>query len=183
MDNELSNALREFLQIQKVGRLAASRGAKLLQETSDPAAFPMELQDFITLAPPLYNSTLRQFQFQRTPNLYVVVEDLACVAAIDTAINPSATPSAPKDGTKWKVLGGYITLSVASMFDIKDGAASDRFLFHGGVGALQATLFVLPGNGMELQRPPLTVNYETGGTVDLLLFVSEESDTIGRGGS
>lgn len=161
-----------------------------LRQVSDLALFPTDLQSLISLVPNLYNATTRRFEFQRTPGLFVLVSGLVCAAATDTPINSVSgaatldpTTGIPKDGTYWKVLGGLLTISQPTMVDIKDGTGGRTF-FHGAVIGNSVAQFSVPGNGYSFYgSKPLTVKTLLAATVDMLLFVSEESDTVGKGGA
>lgn len=157
----------------------------MLREVSDLATFPEPLQRLVHLSPPLYNAGTRRFEFQRTPNRFPGIVAVAFGLGQEQELTGLASVDGgalqPADGSVWKVLGGTYNFSVAATIDIKDSRAG-RVFEHMVVQANVPRNFVLPGNGaLVVAGRSVAVKASAAGNLDLLLYVAEESDTLGRG--
>lgn len=175
---------------EHLGRLRADAEGRamaqmMLREVSDLAVFPEPLQRLTTLAPTLYNAGTRRFEFQRTPNRFPGIVAVAFALGQEQDLTGLASTDGgalqPADGSVWKVLGGTYNFSVAATIDIKDSRAG-RVFEHMVVQANVPRTFALPGNGaLVVAGRPVAIKASAAGNLDLVLYVSEESDTLGRG--
>lgn len=163
---------------------------KQLRGVADPAMWPQEvLEEFGSLAPSIYNAGTRRFEFARSPNKYPAGQIIFAAAGVVSLRNATGLAQlanldlAPVDGTWWRVLGGTINSNAPVTVQVRQegGTKSIDVMF---IPNNVPTPFVVPGNGITLDMAKsVEIACSAAATISFQLYVSEESDTIGRGGA
>lgn len=185
----LLESLQSMLEREDERARKRGQAIKLLRETIDLALFPTDLLEFAGIAPAIYNAGTRRFEMQRTPNKQptgILAFAGAGVASVRNAVSVGsiiALDTQPSDGTWWKVLGGIISSTVQTTVQVRQEGGT-KVVTTLIVPANTSSEFNVPGNGVQLDAgKTVEIAVAAATNVEFTLYVSEESDTTGRGGS